>query len=153
MDSAKMIKNVEKVIEDIRNYTTSQKELWQKVPLLALEADGRTGFKDNYSRAYNHGFWALEGSVNNGYYSVYVDLATGDLINPYVSLNRVFEPAGKESVLKLALNLNELDAQRIVTNLEEKAQKPYSSFYNLDKHEEWRNETRAKLNLQEFYVR
>ena len=153
MDSAKMIKNVGKVIEDIRNYTTSQKELWQKVPLLALEADGRTGFKDNYSRAYNHGFWALEGSINNGYYSVYVDLATGDLINPYSSSDQAFEPAGEERVLKLALNLNELDAQRIVTNLEEKAQQSYSSHYNPDKHEEWRNETRAKLNLQEFYVR
>ena len=153
MDSAKIIKNVEKVIEDIRNYSTSQKELWQKVPLLALEADGRMGFKDTYARAYNQGFWALEGSVNNGYYSVYVDLATGDLINFYASLNQVFEPAGEGSVLKLALNLNELDAKRIVTNLEEEAKKPYSSHYNPDKHEEWRDKKRAALNLQEFYVR
>ena len=68
------------LVERIRKYSRSQKEDWRKVPMLALEAEGRTGYSDNRSRAYMQGFWALEESVKDGYYRAYIDLETGDIV-------------------------------------------------------------------------
>ncbi len=133
MKSLEIIANAEKVVREIHDYSRSQKELWQRIPLLALEADGRTGFSDNYSRAYHNGFWALEGSVSSGHYSVYVDLATGELVDAYsasrsfsvcdidVPKDSTLKPARNVEVLNLAFNLDELDAQKIVASLEEQA--------------------------------
>ena len=165
MSPLETIVAAEKVVKDMRDYSRSQKELWQRIPLLALEADGRTGFSDNYSRAYRSGFWALDESVSGGDYLVYVDLATGELVDAYsasssisvcdvdVPKDSALTPAREEEVLKLALNLDGLDAQQIVTSLEEEARAPYSSYYDLKEQEAWRTETRTELNLPQFYVR
>ena len=113
MELLEIIANVEKVVEEIRDYSKSQIKLWQRIPLLALEADGRTGFRGNYSKAYHNGFWALDGSFSDGHYLVYVDLSNGELVDEYV-----LKPARNKEVLQLVFNLEELDAQKIVTSLE-----------------------------------
>ncbi len=83
MKPLEIVTGAEKIVEFVRDYSRSQKEFWQRIPLLALEADGRDGFYDNYYRAYRQGFWALQSSVSRGYYSVYVDLSTGELVDAY----------------------------------------------------------------------
>ncbi len=165
MKQLKIIADAEKLAEGIRNYSKAQKKLWQRVPLLALEADGRDGFLDNYSRAYDTGFWALEAGIRDGCYSVYVDLATGELVDAYsasggfsvcdidVPKESKIKPAGKEDVLTLAFRLDELDARKLVNSLERKAKEPYPSYYNPEEQEAWRDKKRKELNLQELFVR
>ncbi|MDP3640785.1 MAG: hypothetical protein Q8R53_06340 [Nanoarchaeota archaeon] len=164
MNPLEIIANAEKVVEDIHNYSRSQKELWQKIPLLALEADGRTSSNGNYYRAYHSGFWGLDNGSDQCR-SVYVDLATGELVDAYSAFSHFFpgdvavpkksvlKPAREEEVLKLAFNLEELDAKNIVASLEEEAKERYSSYYNLKEQKGWRDELRTKLHLPEFYVR
>jgi len=167
MKSLEIITGTEKVAEEIRDYSRSQIELWQRIPLLALEADGRTGFNGKYSNAYYNGFWELNGSVRSvkEHYLVYVDLSNGELVDAhlassavyacdsYIPKKSVLKPARNKEVLQLAFNLDELDAQEIVTSLEKESKEAYPSYCDLTKHEEWRTKTRAELNLPEFYVR
>jgi hypothetical protein len=156
--------NAEKVVESIRNYSRSQRELWQRVPWLALEADGRNGYCDTYARAYSTGCWALEGSVSRGYYSVYVNLFTGELVSAYsvpddfsviseVPKVSNLRPADNREVLKFALSLDELDAKKLISELEEEAKEPILPPYNPIGQEVWRNEIRRDLNLKKIYVR
>jgi len=122
MDIRQLITKRRSLVKDICDYSISQKNLWRRVPYLALEADGRTGFGDNYSRAYNGGFWALDGSIVNGGYEVYVHLTTGNLVDAYFASNSLSVSGvdiRKESKLKrakdssiLGLDLDELDAQK-----------------------------------------
>lgn len=165
MKPLEIVASAEQVVETVRDYARSQKKFWQKIPLLALEADGRKGFSDNYSRAYKSGFWALNGSINGGHYSVYVDLATGELVDSYFASNSfsvcdsdvpkdsTITLARNEDILKLVFNLEELDAKKIVSSLKKGAKEKYSSYYNSKEKEAWRNKTRVELNLLEFYVR
>jgi hypothetical protein len=157
--------DAEKVVKEIKDYSRMQKRFWQKIPLLALEADGRTGFLGIYSTAYKEGFWALNSSIKDGKYSVYVNLATGDLIDAYnasgsfsvsdidVPKKSKLVPASKKDILTLAFNLHELDAKRIIAQLMDEAQIPYPSYYNSEKQEAWRKKTRKELGLKEDYVR
>ena len=157
------------IVKDIRDFSVFQKDLWQRVPWLALEADGRTGFLDKYSCAYDSGFWQLDGSIKNGHYQIYIDLATGELIDAAsvsgMPLNLrdqeiVISPkengrklAREEGILGLAFHLNELDASMIISDLEREAQKPYGSYYKPHAQEEWRNDLREKFGLEEVYTR
>ena len=165
MKSLEIIASAKKIVEEISNYSKSQKNLWQKIPLLALEADGISGFNDNYSRAYREGFWALEGSIDENGYSIYVDLSSGELIDAYsaskvfsicnlkISKNSMLEPAQKEKILKLAFNIKELNAQNIVNSLKKESKQPYSSYYDSSKQKKWRTKTKTELNLPKKYTR
>ena len=57
---------VKAIVLDIRKLSKSQKNIWQKVPYYALQADGISGYNDAYSRAYRQGYWAIEASAQNG---------------------------------------------------------------------------------------
>src|SRR3989338_153814 len=95
------------LVGKIRDYSRSQVELWQQVPLLALEADVRdtSDHISDYGRWYSYGYLPLHGSYVNDY-TVAVDLATGELVNPapalYVSaVGSKPELARDEYVLRL----------------------------------------------------
>ena len=138
---------------------------------MALEADGRTGYLDQLSRAYQKGYWALESSVGNGGYQVYVDLATGELVDAdsvsgttfYIEGGEVYlsakdegierSLASDEEVIVLAFHLNELDAQSTVQGLEEEARKPYASCYDSEEQEVKREGTRRLLELEKVFTR
>jgi len=154
MDKLKISSSAEQIVKDIFTYSKSQKKSWQRIPILALEADGRIGYSEQYSRAYEHGFWALNSSIQNGCYSIYVDLDTGNLINPHsIELSSRMLDANKESVLNLAFNLDELDTKKIITSLEKKSKESYSLTYNPKEQEAWRMRVIKKLGLTEFYTR
>ena len=82
--------------ELIKNYCLSQKELWQKIPYLALKASAYRErsiiFLDDeirffppqlYKNTYQEGFWELRGGlINVGAYP-HVDLTTGNIVKIY----------------------------------------------------------------------
>ncbi|MFA6603755.1 MAG: hypothetical protein WCT10_02840 [Patescibacteria group bacterium] len=140
--------------ESIRAYARSQKEQWRLVPWLALEADGRSGYLDNYSRAYNLGVWALDASRSDGGYNIYVDLATGELIRA-----GMFHwdqgkptPASDREVLALAAHIKELDAAAIIKGLQRKSKKPTNKFYDPAKQAAWRKKIRRERGLKPVYT-
>jgi hypothetical protein len=144
-----IVKDSKGMVDRIRAYTRSQKAFWQRVPYLALQADGRDGFSDQYSYAYHYGYWQLSGSASGGYYNVYVDLATGELVNP---VDRK-KPAWDEDIAKLVPHLDELDAGKLVKELEDEAKRPYFSGYSAAEHDTWRDQTRRELKLKQVYTR
>jgi len=138
------------LVESIRKYVRGQKKLWQKIPYLALRANGVTGFSDQYSRAYLYGYWAFEANVLNRRYRVYVDLATGELIQPWHP-----EKAPEDNnVLVLISNPEDLNATGIIKELLLQAKKP--SAYNPAEsraNEQYRENVKKKLNLRPIYIR
>lgn len=154
---------VKKLVKQIRGYSKSQKKLWQQIPWLTLEADGRNGYLDNFSRAYHHGFWAIESSKSMGYYSVYVDLETGKLVDAFFASHSFsmhdidipkkseLKPAKNENVLRISID--ELDASQIIQELKEKIRQPYSKSYYPEKQEKWRKDLRGDLGLEKIYKR
>lgn len=140
------------LVADIRAYAREQVALWRRLPYLALEADGRNGFSDNYSRAYRQGVWAVESSVKSGSYTVYVDLATGELIDPFAfHANGTISPVGDAAVLALAVSLSELDARDIVEQLKQRSKEPVASYYEPAVQKRWREDTRRECKLTPIY--
>jgi hypothetical protein len=156
---------VRQLLSLINQYSESQKELWREIPYLALEADGRDGFSDNYRRAYKSGFWALDSSNLNGYCTVYVDLATGKLVDAYFASDsfRVvgynipkesqIKPANEENIILLAFNMEELDAREIIASLKKERKISYVSYKDAEEQEAWRERTRKELGLKRKYSR
>lgn len=140
------------LVRGIREYAKSQVEDWRRIPYLALEADGRSGYSDNYARAYRQGVWAVEASARDGSYTVYVDLATGELVNPFSFHEQArCVDAYDSHVLALATSIGQLDAAAIVAGLEAAARKPVASYYDPQEQRRWRVTTRAELKLGPRY--
>ena len=147
MDRARETEDIKQVMRNlaarIRRFSENQKDLWQKVPYLALQADGRSGYSDQYARAYGHGFWAIRSSIVNGYYTICIDLETGRLVN---SSNLTVAPRD-ETIIPLASALKELDAKDIVADLGKLSTEPTYKEYDPNKQNEWRNGLIRKLGL------
>ena len=136
------------LVEMIKQYSRDQKELWQKVPYLALHADGKSGYSDQYSRAYRTGYWALDSSTVRGYYNIFIDLSNGDLVNARHEL-KIADP---EHILKLAFNLEELDATDIVDELIAEGKSLPWKGYNKQEQEKWRKGIIKEYNLKKKYT-
>lgn len=134
---------VKDLVKMIRKISEEQIDLWQQIPYLALQADGRTGYSDNYARAYHYGYWAIQSSVNSGYYTVYVCLENGVLVNPRKGTKPDF-PASDEDVLRIAMHMAELNASRIIKDLKAQALTPIPSYYK-DKDRTERDERIADV--------
>lgn len=123
------------LVSIVREHSQSQREQWQRIPYLALQADGRSGYSDNLRRAYVNKMWALGCSTDTCGYHV---IPTGG--KP--------RQATVEQVLVVAAHPEEIDAQRIIRWLEEEARRPYPSYYEPEKQEAWRNKAMKKLKLE-----
>ncbi|MEK7628786.1 MAG: hypothetical protein AAB421_05245 [Patescibacteria group bacterium] len=134
------------LIDAVRACSRAQKDLWQKVPWLALQADGRTGYSDSYSRAYNNGLWTLT-VAHHGYCSAFVDCATGELVDAEL------RPLVEKYVLEVAAYIEQIDAHAVTKGLAADASRRTSDCYNADDQALWRKETAQSLNLSEGYVR
>lgn len=164
MNSNKIFEYAEGLVNNIQKYSMSQKTFWQKIPLLALTADGRTGYNEHYSLAYEWGFWAI-GKNELGHYKIFIDLETGKLVNAYKANESLFIderglkicsnifPANKKDILNLAFNLEEIDAKKIINNLENECKKEYYKLYNPVSQERWRNKVIQLNKLSENYQR
>jgi len=136
------------LINRIREYGRSQKNFWQQIPYLALQADGRYGYNDQYSRAYTQGYWAIRASCVSGYsnvYDVYVDLENGEL----VSAHDPRKPARDEALLALVFQMSKLDAALFVRALFINSRKSTASGYNCDKQRRWRAEIQREYDLRQ----
>jgi hypothetical protein len=103
----------------IRDYCQSQKELWNKIPWLALQANGRGGYCDEYSRNYRLGIIALGSGSSGGCYNYFIDLATGGLVGRN-GLGTM--PLGDLDVI--SIDPRELNAEAHIERLEKACQKP-----------------------------
>jgi hypothetical protein len=140
--------NAQTLIDMIRQYSRDQKELWQQVPYLALQADGRSGYSDNYSRAYRTGYWALESSIVKGYYNIFVDLSNGDLVNAIDES----QFADAEQIIKVAFHLEEIDACEIIDDLTAKAKSLPWKGYAKSAQDRWRKDLIKELDLKKRYT-
>lgn len=119
-----------KMLKAVREWCESQAELWQRVPNLALEADGRSGYLDDYSYCYHYGFWRIwESSPRGQYLLCSVDCATGVLANDSASFRQgSLVVARDRDVLHLLDRLDEIDAELVIARLEENIATPQSEF-------------------------
>jgi hypothetical protein len=140
------------LVTAIRDYAREQVAEWRRVPHLALEAEGRAEHCENRARAYVYGVWAVLGDTRDRRLAVYVDLATGELVDAYdFERNRVCTPAQDSEVLKIALAIGQLDAYALVAELEAKGRVAYASFYVATRQDEWRDGMRRKHGVTKVY--
>jgi len=124
-------------------YVDRQKALWRKVPWLALQADGRTGYLGHFSVAYSNGLWCL--SPSGRALLEFVDCATGKLVDG--QLNDLDD----ERVLALASRLRVLNAETVLAELDKERHKERPSYYTVDQWE--RAEQWRQRKIKEEYVR
>jgi hypothetical protein len=132
--------SVRHLVADLKVYVQAQKETWQKVPWLALEADGRTGYSDGV--VWREGKLRIPfGSECN--YIAYIDLATGELMP--------FGDPRKLALLATALEL--VDAEQVVAELAERAAEPQRSYVPLQPGfrnvRAWREQMRKDYGIEE----
>ena len=139
------------VMELIRDFCGDQRALWQRVPTLALEADGRQGFSDAKKFAYRDGIWQPLWEKDTRF-PVCVDLRTGELLQ-YIYGRQIdeMEPALPEDVLRLALALDSINATKIVEDLDCATRQPMPSHMNPVDRE--RNIEFYRPMVAEFYRR
>jgi hypothetical protein len=152
------------LVQSVRDYSKAQVDYWKQVPSLALEADGRSGYNDDFARAYHYLTWpVLQENITWGSYKAFVSLETGEIINyprwlapigghdGEIDINndetRKSEVADEDTVLRLANQLENLDAVALVDSLKKYAKTPYWRDYDPTKIIAWRKDLRKRLNL------
>lgn len=135
----------ENLANEIRAFSRRQDDLWQRVPWLALEADGRTGYDGRLMGAYLEGYWGLGQVLEDGKFLVYVDLATGELVGRPDYNPRILAPT--RDVLLLANHVKSLDASFVISELVRLGTRLYRSDLDPEKQAEWRVYIGKKLNL------
>lgn len=150
----KIQKQINKIAEEVRKYSISQKAEWQKIPWLALQVDGRGGYSTGYSIAYEIGVWEI---ANSG---IFVNLENGDLVSIlcYPKSNCECTKVGDYSILKIVGCFSEeLNAKKIISRLEENILKsedtPYCGYENFKSNIEWRNSIINKYDLKKDFYR
>lgn len=154
--------------ERIRYVSCAQKDFWRKIPHLALEADGITGFSDQLATAYSAGYWKLPSSVRNGKYTAAVDLDSGKILDAdsifgttydtfhgevHIPPDKLERLASDADVIQLAFHMNELNADKIANSLRNQARQSYPSYYKAHKQIEWRNKMRELYNVKPIFTR
>lgn len=132
-------------VEGLREYSRSQVELWKKIPWLALQAEGISGFSDEGASRYGSGYLRL--LVENGSYRIFLDLDTGEICSSFHPIKL----ASDHDVIKLTPA--DLDAQAYIDELVQEGSRPIGSYYNADEIREWRRERAKAHELTERYER
>ena len=124
----------EQIAEELRKYSKSQKFLWQKIPYLALQEQGRTGYSDPPMTAYEYGLWHIKG--------LFVDLETGELLDIHPTIL-----ANTSRVINL--ELEDLDAGAIVNRLTSdiSTQEKDWPWDPIEKRRKWRRSMTERLHL------
>jgi hypothetical protein len=135
MDRLAMIHATRKqLIADIREYVRSQKEEWQIVPWLAIQADGRTGWSGQAELACA-GLWQVATARTGP--CVFIDCKTGELVRLVRSTHNRRVPLEDKLVLELvAPHLDKLTAVEIVCRLQNEAAKKRPSYYSVNNWED-----------------
>ncbi len=142
---------VDEILERLTQQILSQAELWKKVPFLALEANGRSGYSDDWNVAYQHGYWALR-DIRTKQTLAYIDCENGKLRAANECTIENTTPSKRDLLIILA-DLKMADAEAVVENLQQQSTRPHSSGYDPDQQEEWRKSQREKYGVEETYRR
>jgi hypothetical protein len=104
----------------IKQYCRSQKELWQRIPYLALMADSYMNPDYALQKAYESGYWDTSYHAPSGR-NIFVDCGTGELCY-YISksYSNTRQPVISEEILGLAFRLDCLDAKQAIDSLRER---------------------------------
>ena len=147
----------EGIVEEIREISRFQKETWQRVPRLALETRDREGISSLSSRVSHDGYLTLECykemNPNSSRNHVYVDLATGELVVPKIEepgYHGNCETAQNEDVARLAFNLSDLNAGKVVAILEREGEYDYHPFSGTEERAERAKEYSRSLTPEIF---
>lgn len=132
-------------VEALRVYALAQVEDWKRIPWLALQAEGRSGFTDEGASRYGAGYLRLVNS--GGSYRIFLDLDTGELCNSFYPIKLAPDP------LVMQLTPEDLTASKYIVELEERARRPTISYYDPAKQEEWRQQKIKQYGLTERYER
>ena len=136
------------LVNKVKAFSWAQKELWQRVPWLALQAYAHNGHSDNqqYEVAFRNGLWLIKASISCdvvfGSYTVAVDCATGDLCRGA----RRGEPADNADILRCVAHLEQFNAEEIVERLRTAAMLHHEP-------NEFCTRTAERLKLKEIYTR
>jgi len=131
-------------LSKLREYSQAQKGMWQMIPWLALQADGRHGRSRNYTYTYRTGCWPIVGLPR-----VAIDCATGEFVDTFHG-NKEIKETGR--LLLCLQRLDDFNAQKIVRQLTEEAKYGYF-LYDAQKTEAWRAELIKTIGLTERFVR
>ena len=113
---------IDNLVVEVRAWCRSQASLWQQLPYLALQANGRTEFSGRLSTCHNKGLWFLEVQSIDWNFICAVDCETGEIIDHVESERlkcRVLAP--DSAIVLLLLQPEELDASKVIQFLKEKA--------------------------------
>ncbi len=129
------------LVDGLREFVREQKPLWNQLPNLMLEADGRSGYDDNHARAYYSHIYPI--SENRHGYDVCIDLETGELIYHPTEYSPERIIASNQRITSLAAELDALNAQKYIDSLRNELTKEYWGGYNPRKIAQWRADIRA----------
>lgn len=137
---ADLEKQREEYTAAIQAFSKRQKELWQQVPYLALQADGRSGFSGQYATAYMTGFWVISGRDSNPYR---VNCVTGAIC--YWSDTAPEVDPVNTGLLQVSIDL--IDVNRIIDELKKTAAREYASYQNAETVDAWRKDIIEKYKV------
>ena len=127
----------------LRLLARSQVAMWQKLPALALEADGRTGHSGDYQKMIARSRLELRGREQSlserG--RIDLDLMTGEFKSPHS------EKLSPDHIVA-RLDPKSLDAETWIEKLAAEARRPHGSYYDAAEKERWREKLRAKHGLE-----
>ena len=124
----------------VRLYVAGQKQLWQQIPYLALEANGRSGFASD-EQPWMSKLWTLH---KPGDGAVFIDLVEAKIVNSEKT------EVSDNLIIPLLNCLADFDAQAIIDRLTEEASMPYKNGYDPATNDALREEIRAKYNVQKY---
>ena len=142
----------QELIDAIKAYCESQVDLWRRVPDLALEADGRTGYSSNLQLCWQRGLWEVGASKavsEPGRPLVSVDCASGKLVWSFTTDR---EPPD-DAVLRLALYPDAIDAALVLSDLAIATSQDHFYAYDVAKQEAWRKKMRYEYQVKPLYKR
>lgn len=151
-------KTARELIEKIKSYSRSQKEEWQKVPYLALEADGRGGYSGQLSAAYELGIWMIDYWYCHGDNPLAIDCTNGEIIRFYTCENElILSKASDKDILGLAYELGyditQIETKKVIKDLKNQAKEKEGDPYHNGTHgklsmEKWRTCLRENMELE-----
>jgi hypothetical protein len=134
-----------RLAQQLRTYLLVHRCDWRRVPYLALQADGRSGYIRAYAYAYTRGLWVINLGRD---YSPFVDCATGRVVTYEL------EEVGDRTLL--SCGLDSLRADKVIAELEKRASNVALQYTDPPEHERreaWRKDLATEYKLQPLYVR
>lgn len=136
------------LVKSIRDYASEQREQWQKIPWLALQAEGKEGYDGDYRFCWEYGILKLKDHL-------YVNLAGGEIL--FVDKGRIDFPSDS-CILSLFPFSNILNADSHIEYLESimnKEDMPFDGDSGVgalfESHEQWRRFTAERYGVDKIY--